>query len=81
MDETAFLSKWYEQNSKRRVEIIGLAYEVSPDFEVAKERIKKMKDRYKDTIRSFLSTIIYAGLNVKDNIFQSVIGVDGNSQI
>ena len=27
MDETKFLTKWYDENKEREVEIIGLAYE------------------------------------------------------
>lgn len=50
MDETRFLSKWYDQNKNKGVEIIGLAYENKKngkeDFEYAKSRIKKMKEKY-----------------------------------
>lgn len=42
MDETMFLSPWYNENKKRGVEIIGLAYERKPDFEYASGRVKKM---------------------------------------
>ncbi len=43
MDETKFLSAWYEKNKDRGVEILGLAYERKPDFTYASERVKKMK--------------------------------------
>jgi len=43
MDETRFLSKWYHNNKKRGVEIIGLAYEAKPDFNYAKSRVEKVK--------------------------------------
>jgi thiol-disulfide isomerase/thioredoxin len=43
MDETRFLTEWYNQNSQRGVEIIGLAYERKDDFTYASERVKKMK--------------------------------------
>lgn len=45
MDETRFLSEWYKKNSSRGVEIIGLAYEVKPDFDYAKNRILTMKQK------------------------------------
>ncbi|OIQ36244.1 MAG: alkyl hydroperoxide reductase [Bacteroidetes bacterium MedPE-SWsnd-G1] len=45
MDETKFLTKWYDQNKDRGVEIIGLAYELKDDFEYAKGRVSKMKKR------------------------------------
>ena len=47
MDETKFLSHWYEQNKDRGVEILGLAYERKDDFEYASSRVKKMKEKLK----------------------------------
>lgn len=46
MDETKFLTNWYDDNKNRGVEIIGLAYEVKDDFAYAKTRVLKMKDKY-----------------------------------
>ncbi|MFA1771507.1 peroxiredoxin family protein [Rufibacter glacialis] len=45
MDETQFLAPWYAKNKNRGVEVVGLGYEVSPDFEKAKARVEKMRDR------------------------------------
>jgi hypothetical protein len=45
MDETKFLTQWYEQNKDRDVEIIGLAYEQKNDFAYASKQIKKMKQK------------------------------------
>lgn len=45
MDETKFLSEWYEQNKNRGVEILGLAYERKADFEYAAGRVQKMKEK------------------------------------
>lgn len=42
MDETKFLSDWYDENRDRGVEVIGLAYENKDDFDYAKQRIDKM---------------------------------------
>ncbi|HEY9008683.1 peroxiredoxin family protein [Ohtaekwangia sp.] len=47
MDETMFLSPWYNENKQRGVEIIGLAYERKPDFEYASSRVKKMVAKLK----------------------------------
>lgn len=41
MDETRFLSPWYDKNKNRGVEIIGLAYERKDDFTYASQRVKK----------------------------------------
>jgi peroxiredoxin len=46
MDETKFLSPWYDQNKQRGVEILGIAYERKVDFEYAKARILKMKQKW-----------------------------------
>jgi thiol-disulfide isomerase/thioredoxin len=45
MDETKFLSQWYNENHSRGVEILGLAYERKADFEYARGRVKKMKEK------------------------------------
>lgn len=42
MDETKFLSPWYDRNRHRGVEVIGLAYERKDDFAYASARVKKM---------------------------------------
>lgn len=46
MDETKFLSAWYDENKDRGVEIIGLAYEQKDDFDYAKNRVEKMIDKW-----------------------------------
>lgn len=46
MDETKFYADWYSKNKDRGVEIIALAYEQKDDFEYAKSRVTKMKERY-----------------------------------
>ncbi len=45
MDETRFYADWYRKNAEKGVEIIGLAYEVKPDFEYAKVRVQSMKEK------------------------------------
>lgn len=46
MDETAFLSEYYKKNRQRGVEVIGLAYEYSTDFERSRASLQKFKDRF-----------------------------------
>jgi thiol-disulfide isomerase/thioredoxin len=46
MDETKFLTKWYDENKDRGVEIIGLAYERKPDYNYARNSVVKMVRRY-----------------------------------
>ncbi|MBB6610814.1 TlpA family protein disulfide reductase [Pontibacter sp. Tf4] len=45
MDETKFLAPYYDKNKARGLEIIGLGFERSPEFEKAAPRLQKMKDR------------------------------------
>jgi len=45
MDETKFLTQWYDQNKDRGIEILGLAYERKDDFEYASNRVKIMKEK------------------------------------
>jgi thiol-disulfide isomerase/thioredoxin len=46
MDETAFLSEFYQKNKHRGVEIVGLAYEYSTDFERSRKSLMKFKERF-----------------------------------
>ncbi|ARS37816.1 peroxiredoxin family protein [Pontibacter actiniarum] len=45
MDETNFLAPYYDKNKDRGLEIIGLGFERSPEFDKAAARLQKMKDR------------------------------------
>ncbi|MBO9619853.1 MAG: TlpA family protein disulfide reductase [Niabella sp.] len=46
MDETAFLSNYYDKNHSRGVEIIGLAYERTGDFETSRKALIPFQKRY-----------------------------------
>jgi thiol-disulfide isomerase/thioredoxin len=46
MDETIFLSKYYQTNKDKQIAIVGLAYERNPAFDEATKRLKKMKLRF-----------------------------------
>jgi thiol-disulfide isomerase/thioredoxin len=46
MDETKFLSDYYNTGRNRDVEIIALAYEYSTDFDRSVKSLKKVKDRF-----------------------------------
>ncbi|MCX8480344.1 MAG: TlpA disulfide reductase family protein [Sediminibacterium sp.] len=49
MDETSFLVDYYNKNKKRGVEVIGLAFEKTTDFEEAKKELSYFKKRFKPT--------------------------------
>jgi peroxiredoxin len=63
MDETAFLSDYYNKNKQRGVEIIGLAYEYSTDFERSRKGLQKFKDRF-----NVQYTILNTGVTVTDSL-------------
>lgn len=46
MDETKYLSLWYDNNKNRGVEVLGLAFERKPDFNYALDRVNKMKAKW-----------------------------------
>lgn len=47
MDETAFLSEYYDKNKNRGVEVIGLAYEYSTNFQRSAASVRKFQKRFK----------------------------------
>lgn len=46
MDETAYLVPFYKKYHQRGVEIVGLAYERTVDFERSKRNVSRLKDRF-----------------------------------
>ncbi|WP_235918505.1 peroxiredoxin family protein [Sediminibacterium soli] len=63
MDETAFLSEFYNRNRQRGVEVIGLAYEYSTDWERSRKSIQKFKDRFQVKY-----TLLNTGVTVTDSL-------------
>ena len=46
MDETAFLSEYHRTNAGKGVEVIGLAYEYTTDFAIAKKNLLRFKNKF-----------------------------------
>ncbi|QKG55959.1 TlpA family protein disulfide reductase [Hymenobacter sp. BRD128] len=67
MDETNYLAPWYEQNKARGVEIIGLGYERSPDYQQAASRLLNMKKRF-----NIGYDLAVAGVSNKDSVAKSL---------
>lgn len=63
MDETAFLSEYYNQNKARGVEVIALAYEYSTDFDKARQSIEKFRKRF-----NVKYTMLNTGVSVGDTL-------------
>jgi thiol-disulfide isomerase/thioredoxin len=63
MDETAFLSDYYNKNKNRGIEIIGLAYEYTTDFARSKQSIEKFRKRF-----NIQYTLLNTGVTVGDSL-------------
>ncbi|MGB0429717.1 MAG: TlpA disulfide reductase family protein [Bacteroidia bacterium] len=46
MDETAFLSQWYQNQKTEKLEMVSLAFEKKDNFIYAKSRLQALKERY-----------------------------------
>ncbi len=46
MDETRFLSEYYNKNRNRGVEVIGLAYEYSTDLERSRKSLRRFQEKF-----------------------------------
>lgn len=46
MDETAFLSKYYNENKDRGIEVVSLAYELTTDFDRSRKSLLKFQKAY-----------------------------------
>lgn len=67
MDETKFLSPWYDANKHRGVEVLGLAYERKPDFDYASKRISIMKEKLQVNY-----DFVIAGVNDKEKAAETL---------
>jgi thiol-disulfide isomerase/thioredoxin len=46
MDETAFMSEYYDKNKQRGIEMIGLAYEYTTDIKRSRTSLRKFQKRF-----------------------------------
>ena len=63
MDETAFLSEYYNKNKQRGFEVIALAYEYSTNVERSTKSLQKFQTRY-----NVQYTILNTGVTVGDSL-------------
>ena len=63
MDETDFLSKYYNKNKSRGVEMISLAYEYSTDFARSVSSLQKFQKRF-----AVKYPMLITGVTVKDSL-------------
>jgi peroxiredoxin len=63
MDETQFLSDYYDKNHQRGVEIIGLSYERTTDFTESQKALQPFKKRF-----NVQYPILITGVTVSDSL-------------
>lgn len=63
MDETAFLSNYYNKNRSRGIEVIALAYEYSADWARSEKSLRKFQQRF-----DVRYTILNTGITVSDSL-------------
>lgn len=63
MDETAFLSDFYNKNKQRGIEIVALAYEYTTDFNRSQQSIRKFQQRF-----NVQYPILITGVTVGDTL-------------
>ena len=61
MDETKFLSEYYNRNRQKGLEVIGLAYERSTDFDKSKTALQRFEKRF-----NVQYPILITGVTVSD---------------
>ncbi len=67
MDETAYLTNFYDRYKSKGVEIIGLAYERSPEFDKAVANVKRLQQRF-----YIAYPLLIAGTNDKEKAQQTL---------
>jgi thiol-disulfide isomerase/thioredoxin len=67
MDETKFLSEFYTSYKNKGVEVIGLAFERTSDFNVAVKNLNRLKDRLQVNYE-----LLITGKNGKDQASQAL---------
>lgn len=67
IDETNYLVPLYNENKNKGIEVIGLCYERSEDFNAAANNAKKLKNRL-----SIPYELLIAGTNKKGNVNESL---------
>lgn len=67
LDETVFLNEFYKLRKDEGVEIIGLAFERNPDFNVAKVAVKRFVEN-----RKVEYPVLIAGVGGKENVMKAL---------
>lgn len=63
MDETAFLSDFYRKNKSRGIEVIGLAYELTTDYDRSRKSLEKFRQQF-----DIQYPVLITGVSVSDTL-------------
>jgi len=63
LDETKFLSDYYDRNRSRGIEIVSLAYEYSTDFRRSQKSLRKFQQLF-----NVKYTMLITGISVRDSL-------------
>ncbi|WP_160715636.1 peroxiredoxin family protein [Chitinophaga solisilvae] len=77
MDETGFLSNWYKKNKDRGVEVIGLAYERTTDFEKSKKSLTGFLTRFDVTYPVLITGVTPADPEKGEKTLPQLTGIKG----
>lgn len=67
IDESSFVTEYYNKSNKSKLDVIGLCYERSEDFQKASSNVIKMRDRLKIPY-----DLLIAGTNAKGKVNESL---------
>ena len=87
MDETAYLAKFYNRYKNKGVEVVGLAYERTTDFEKSKRNVAQVKARlnadYTFLITGFTNTEASKSLPMLNKVmaFPTMIILDKKGEV
>ncbi len=63
MDETAFLSNYYNKNKQRGIEIVALAYEYSTDIDRSRKSLQRFQQRF-----NIQYPMLITGVSINDSL-------------
>ncbi|RAJ02300.1 peroxiredoxin [Chitinophaga skermanii] len=77
MDETAYLTKWYEKNKSRGVEIIALAYERTTDYEKSRKAAEGFAKRFNVTYPVLITQVTPGDPQKTEKTLPQLTGLKG----
>jgi peroxiredoxin len=77
MDETGYLSEWYKQNKSKGVEVIGLSYERTTDFQKSKKALEGFLKRFDVTYPVLITGVTPSDPQKAEKSLPQLTGIKG----